>query len=166
MDSIQTTLAVMLGGVLALLGTLLANFLQYRAEIRNRRREILLQRLNEIRRYIQACLEFADLAYRPMILGSHLFRPEDTKDWILEITRELEQWRTLPVKGSARVLYTDDPDLLRVLRQIDGLTFQFYLNAKLAYESGKMADTDDKLEELKTTASKASSILDRLMTKA
>ena len=162
----EIILPILLGGALTLLGTLLANYLSYRAQAKDRRRQMLVDRLNEVRRFIQACLEFADVAYRPKRLGLEIAVRQEKAEWVAELTEELNTWKHLPVKGSARALYTDDKDLLETLSKLDSLAFIFYLNARMAFQGGKIADIDDKYEEIKTVATQASRVVDRLINAA
>jgi hypothetical protein len=159
----EQVLSIVLGGTLALLGTLLANYLSERVQAKERQRQVLTDRLIEVRRFIQACLEFVDIAYRPKRLGLAMGERLDRAEWIAELTDELNTWKRLPVKGSARALYTDDPDLLIELNKLDELAFLFYLNAKIAYQEGKIAEIDDKYEDIKAVAARASSIVDNLI---
>jgi hypothetical protein len=161
--SLDIIFSVIIGGAITLIGSLLATVLEERRQARNRRRDRTIERYLEVRGFIQASLEFADIAYQPRKLGPELFGQGQAREWLEDLRGILQQWRTLPVRGSARALYVDDEELLKLLGQLDNLTFLFYLNAKELFDRGRMADLDDKLTELRNAATAASQRLDELI---
>jgi hypothetical protein len=163
MINLEIVFSVLIGGILSLLGTLLANLLQSRSEQRRLKTELAKERLAEVRRYISTCLEFVDLVSIPTTLGSKNFGKDAFAEWIKNVDEHLEKWRDLPASGSARVLLVADKEILEELAQIDKLRIRFYLNYLDMIDKGKMIQLDDKREELKEIAIKAGQRLDKIL---
>jgi len=156
--------SVLIGGAITLLGTLLAHYLQYRSEQRRLRKERIKERFAEVRRYLTACLEFADLVSIPTTLGEK-FEQRQYKEWIKLMSDHLDNWKSLPASGSARVLYVEDEKLLQCLKQIDTFRMLFYINYREFIDKGQMIHLEDEIEELKGLAVKAGARLDKLLDK-
>jgi hypothetical protein len=165
MISSEIVFSVLIGGILALLGTLLANFLQYRSEQRHLKTELAKERFTEVRRYISTCLEFVDLVSIPTSLGTEDFGQESYAEWVIIIKEHYEKWKALPVSGSARVLFTNDKEILDGLTQIDKIRIDFYLNFRNMIDKRKMIQLDDKREEIKRIAQKIGQRLDKILEK-
>ncbi len=162
MIDFQVLFSVCIGGAMALLGTLLSNFLQNRLEQRHIRREAEKERLTEIRRYLETCLEFVDLVSIPTVVGPKEFQ-KAIGEWRETIHEHLEKWKSLPVNGSARVLYTDDKEVLDGLAQIDQMRLTFYFNYLSLIEKGEMTHLDDKRDELKQIVRRLGKRLDQIL---
>ena len=157
--------SVVIGGVLTLLGTLLANYLQYRSEERKLKKERAKERFEEVRHYLTACLEFVDLVSTPTVLGPDKFGRNVFDEWIKLVADHLDTWRSLPVSGSARVLFVEDEELLQGLKQIDDLRLSFYINYRELVTKGQMMQLDDEREELQKLAARVGARLDDLLDK-
>jgi hypothetical protein len=159
----EIVFSVLVGGILTLLGTLLAHFLQFRSERRRLRTELAKERLAEVRRYISICLEYVDLVSIPTTLSPKGFGKDAFDEWIKSIDEHLKEWGNLPASGSARVLLVDDEEILEGLAQIDKLRILFYLNYLDMIDKGEMIQLDDKREELKEIAMKVGKHLDKIL---
>jgi hypothetical protein len=157
--------SVVIGGVLTLLGTLLANFLQYRSEERKLRKEQAKERFREVRRYLTACLDFVDLISIPTTMGPDHFGQHEMREWIRLVSEHFDSLKSLPVNGSARVLFVEDEEVLQGLKQIDELRLLFYLNYQGLIKNGQMIPYDDKREELKKLSVRVGVRLDELLDK-
>jgi hypothetical protein len=163
MINIEIVFSVLMGGILTLLGTLLANFLQYRAEQRRMKTVLAIERLAEVRRYISVCLEFVDLVSIPTVLGVENFGADTFAEWESSIKEHHEKWKDLPSSGSARVLFVSDKEILDGLIQIDKLRIIFYFNYLDMIEKRKMSQLDEKRNELKDIAIKVGLRLDKIL---
>jgi hypothetical protein len=161
--------SVFIGGVLTLLGSLLANYLQYRTEKRNWKKERITERHGEVRKYMAYCLDFVDMVSKPNFIvntwGVEKITPASIQ-WINNQSRELlNKINTLPVKGSSRVLYIDDDEIRKTLESIDGLLFLFTMSYDKLFEKGIVLDLEDKRSELKKLAEIVNKRLDYLVDK-
>jgi len=163
MNNIEIVFSVLVGGILSLLGTLLANLLQYRSEQRRQKKELTKERLSEVRRYIITCLEFVDLVSIPTTLGPDDFGADALAEWESSIKEHHEKWKSLPASGSARVLFVNDKEIIDGLAQIDKLRIRFYLNYSDMIGKGEMALLDEKREELKKVATRVGQRLDKFI---
>jgi hypothetical protein len=163
MINIEIIFSVLIGGVLTLLGTLLANFLQFRTEQRRVKIEITKERLSEVRRYISACLEYVDLMSIPTTLGPKGFEKDAFKEWMENVDANYQAWKNLPASGSARVLLVDDREILADLAEIDKFRVKFYANYLNMIDRGTMLQLDDSREELKELATKVGKRLDKML---
>jgi len=163
MINLEIVFSVLIGGILTLLGTLLANFLQFRSEQRRLKTELAKERLAEVRRYISECLKFVDLVSIPTTLGPKQFQKDAYEEWVSAMSEHFEIWKTLPVNGSARVLYVSDKEILEGLAQIDKLKTGFYIQYLSMIENRKMLQLDEKREELKEIAMKIGQRLDKIL---
>ena len=165
MVNLDIIFSVCIGGVLTLIGTLLANYLQFRSEEHRRKNEVTKERLAEVRRYLEICLEYADMVSIPTTLGPEHFGKRSFDEWITHMRKHLEKWETLPISGSARVLYTNDKIILEGLSKIDKLRLVFYANYLNMIDKGQMVHLKDQLEELKNDAKTVGKRLDELLEK-
>jgi len=166
MIDVNILFSVCIGGVLTLLGTLLANYLQYRSEERKLRKARTIENLKEIRRYLVACLDFADSVSIPTTYGINKFGETEIKEWLEIMTHRLNEWKSLPASGSARVLYTADGEILKGLEKIDQIRVMFLLNYQAIIHGELIAQLDSEREELKRIAAHLNSRLDELFDKA
>jgi len=162
MIDLYIVFSVCLGGLLTLLGTLLANYLQYRSEERKLRKARTVENLKEIRRYLVACLDFADSVSIPTTYGINNFGGSEAKEWIEIMTHRFNEWKSLPASGSARVLYTADEEILKGLKQIDQIRVMFLLNYQAIIHGEPIAHLDSEREDLKRIAAQLNSRLDEL----
>lgn len=159
----NTIFSVCIGGLLTLLGTLLANFLQYRSEERKRKIERKKERFAEIRRYLAVCLEFADLTTIPATMGEERFDHNAFDEWEDLINKHQKKWESLPVHGSGRVLYVDDKKIIDWLSKIDQLKIFFYAHYYVMIKDREIVSPKEKLDELKDLTQKVSNRLDVLL---
>jgi hypothetical protein len=155
--------SVIVGGGLTLIGTLLGTYLQYRSEERRSRKERTKERFKEVRRYLAVCLGFADLISTPTTMGPQSFGSGETKEFLDLVSSHLDEWKSLPVSSSARVLYVEDEKVLQWLKQIDELRLTFYLNYRSFIEHGQMIRLEDKRKDLQDLSAKVSARLDQLV---
>lgn len=163
MIDLEIIFSVIVGGILTLLGTFLGNYLQYRSEERRSKKERTKERFKEVRRYLAACLGFADLISIPATLGPQGFGASEAKEFLDLVSSHLDEWKSLPVSSSARVIYVEDETVLQWLKRIDELRLSFYLNYRSLIEEGQMIRLEDKRKELLDLSSKASARLDQLV---
>ena len=164
MINLETIFSVLIGGILTLIGTLLANFLQFRSEQRRLKTELTKERLTEVRRYISTCLEFVDLVSIPNTFGPEQFQRDSyAEEWVSIVSEFFEKWKALPVNGSARVLFVSDKEILDGLAQIDKIKIGFYLDYLNVIEKGKIIQRDEKREELKEISIKIGKRLDKIL---
>ncbi|HBG75014.1 MAG: hypothetical protein A2X25_07065 [Chloroflexi bacterium GWB2_49_20] len=159
----EIIISVLIGGILTLLGTLLANYLQYRSEQRHRKKELAKERFSEVRRYLITCLEFVDLVSIPTSIGLENFDSVALAEWENSVKEHHEKWKNLPVSGSARVLFVGDKQILDGLSQIDKLRIRFYLNYLDMTDKRKMILLDEQREELKRIAASVGKHLDKVI---
>ena len=157
-----TISAVLVGGVITLLGTLVANYLQHRAEKRERRRQRLEQRLEEVRRYVMNVLRFADLVCD----GARIENQPDLhfSHWVQSVRECVDQWGYRPVSGSPLVLFVADEEL-RALVEEFGSTGEELLGAfaELMSTGTFMEEAITVRERLKHLAERATKRADELV---
>jgi len=158
-------LSVLIGGAITLAGTILANHLEHRSQQRAFKKELAKERLAEVRRYISACLEFVDLISIPTILGPGDCDRRSVAEWIGHINRHFEKWESLPVAGSARVLFVSDPEILEGLTRIDSIRLRFYHYYLDLIDGRKQVPVDGQREELKEIAERIGKRLDEVLEK-
>jgi len=161
-----TILAVVVGGGLSLLGTLLANYLQYRRERRARERERLRERCAEVRRYVIRLLRLVDLLFdvaeahekgeeQKLRRGSSELRQRLDDYW--------QSWDYSPVEGSPLVMFVYDHELTAILADIDVVSDGVAAAMKEYMEDGVTREHVDKLrDELRDLAEQASRRMDQL----
>jgi hypothetical protein len=144
---LKTVFAVCIGGILTLLGTLLSNYLQFRTEQRHLKKERFETRFAEVRRYLVLCLRFGDLIAKP---PQGKFESVEWQVWTKEVLELVTEWRTLPVFGSARVLFVDDKEILANLQKMDSLWpgFLAYSEAKFTLSEPISPDVKQQLKSL------------------
>jgi hypothetical protein len=160
-----TIFSVLVGGVIALLGTLLANYLQYRSEQRRLRRERIEERIAEVRRYLVSCLEFADftsIPTRAKQLGD-VFGLSQFEEWNKLASDLIANIHSLPARGSARVLFIEDKEVLQLLERFDMLKLTFFFYYRSFIRDREIEPLEDEREELKELAAEIGSRLDRLL---
>jgi hypothetical protein len=162
MIDLGTIFSVIIGGVLTLLGTLLANYLQYRSEKRESQRERAKERFAEVRRYLEACLQFADSVSIPARIGPEKFDPKKANEWIALMADLCESWKSLPVNTAARVIYIEDEKTLQWLKQVDTIKLLFYFNYQDFIHTRILVNLEDRLQELQQLAAQISARLDQL----
>jgi len=130
-DSAQF-LSAIIGGAFVLFGTVVANWLQYRSQLREFKRERLKERFVEVEHYLCACLEFLDLVtqYRDRAseFGSTFLYPDSVQheEWAVAMGRQRESWASLPARGSARMLLVPDAEVRRKMEEIERLRSSIY----------------------------------------
>ena len=159
---ISAMIGAVVGGSLSLIGTWLANHLQQAAAQREWKRERMKERFTEVRRYLTECLELVDLISIPTTLGEE-FGEHEFKEWSKLVSDKLERWKSLPVHGSARVLYVEDEELLQILEKVDNIRIQFYINYRELIHKARMVPLEEKREELKRLAAGGAARLDQLL---
>jgi len=115
------------GGAMALIGTVLAHRLAYRRERDEWGRERRRERLDPVRLFVMACLDFADSICLPLQLEGERWSEAEYEDWKEIVADQAEGWRHLPSGGSSVVLFVDDDELMKLLRSIARLTARFYV---------------------------------------
>lgn len=159
----EIVFSVIVGGGLTLLGTLLANHLQYRSERRRAKRERARERFAEVRRYLTACLQFADLISIPTTMGPEDFGASEAKEFVKLVSDHLDEWNSLPVSTSAKVIFVEDEKVLQWIKRMNELRLYFYLNYRTLIKEGQMISLDDERKELQDLAAKVSARLDQLI---
>lgn len=162
MIDLEIVFSVIVGGALTLLGTLLGHYLQYRSERRSARKQRTRERFRGVRRYLSVCLQFADLISIPATVRSPEFGVREMKEFGELVASHLDEWNSLPVSSSARVIFIDDEEVLQWLKEMDEIRLRFYLNYRSLIKEGRMIDLEEQREELKELAAKASARLDEL----
>lgn len=169
--------SVVIGGVLTLLGTLLANFLQYRSEQRKRRRERVEERLAEVRGHLMACYEFADWMSILTLSREELEQRGQLEGFIqlTEIVSDSDYFRRLespPVKAYPLVFFVEDKELLQWFERINALVGWIYFNHQGVIGGGKGVVEREQVmlfrhrcKELKELVVKAGARLDELLDK-
>jgi hypothetical protein len=165
MNYYETIFSVVIGGVMALLGSLLANYLQYLSERRGLRREQIKERIAEVRRYLVSCLEFADFTVIPARveqLGDH-FGPKQLEEWNEFASDLITSIHSLPARGSARVLFIEDKEVLQLLERFDMLRLKFFLYYRSFLKDKKIESLEDERKELKELGAEIGARLDKLL---
>jgi hypothetical protein len=158
-----TILSVVIGGTVTLLGTIVANCLQYRSEERRSRKERAKERFEEVRHYLTVCLEFVDLVSIPSALGPDQFGESQLREWRELIRDHFDTWKSLPVSGSARVLFVQDEEVLQWLKRVDVLRALFWINYQSLAQTAQMKRLGKECEELQQLAAKIGARLDKLL---
>ena len=161
-----TALAVVVGGSITLLGTLLANYLRYRAEKRDRKRERLSERMSEVRRFVMACLDFADTICLPLQLMGEKWGEAEYDEWKEMVSDQAQLWARLPAGGSSVVVFVEDDQLMELLREIARLTARFYVYYRWLVAGRSVPDKAvSERDQLRDFAEEARSRMDELVDK-
>jgi len=161
-----TVLAIVIGGSITLLGTLLANYLRYRAEKRDRKRERLSERMSEVRRFVMACADFADTICLPLQLMGEKWGEAEYEEWKEMVSDQAQSWRRLPAGGSSVVIFVEDDQLMGLLRDIARFTARFYVYYRWLVAGRWVPDKAvSERDELRSIAAKARSRMDELVDK-
>jgi hypothetical protein len=114
-----TLLSVALGGALAMLASLLSDWLQHRAQGRELKRERLREQFTEVREYLRASLNLTSL-----FVLLRAFDGDDSlevADLMNQMLKEYERWSSLPVNSATWFLFIEDEEVIVSLKQIEGL---------------------------------------------
>ena len=138
----ETVLTLLLGSALTLLGTIVSNLLQYRAEARSYKRQRVQERFNSIREYLFSCLRIATLANILPTLDV------DVRDqWQEELVKEIEASRALRITPTTWGLYVADAQVLGWSMDLEG-TMQRFRDLITATQSGQDTVSAQELKEL------------------
>ena len=159
----QILVSIMLGGAITLIGTLLSNWLQYRAEARNLKRGRLQERFDKIREYLCSWLHMVNL----VVTWEEFEKTEGVKDAVEGlIKRELEALLELPVKPYTYHLYVRDRQALMLMSQFESLTTWFGAHSYELVRGQRptnMPELRERQQALRDLTSKVSERLDKLL---
>ena len=147
-----------------MLGTLLANYLRYRAEKRDRKRERLTERMSEVRRFVMACLDFADTICLPLQLMGEKWGQAEYEGWKDMVSDQAQLWRRLPAGGCSVLIFVEDDQLMGLLTDIARLTARFYVYYRWLAAGRSVPDKAvSERDELRGIAAKARSRMDEMV---
>ena len=160
-----TIFSVLAGGVIALLGSLLANYLQYRSERRRLRRERTKERFAEVRHYLISCLEFADWMSLPANIKKvgDDFESSQFEEWMELVSDHFDSVKSLPAGGSSRVIFVEDKEVLQLLERLDILKRRFFSYYRSFIRDREIKSLEDERKELKELAAEIGARLDGLL---
>lgn len=162
-----TVVGVVVGAAASLGGTALADWLQYRGQRKERRRERRAGRYEEVRRVLISAVGLADLMSVPEkveLMGEGAFGEREFKDWAGRMSAQVDEWGRLEATWAPE-LFVRDPELLQLLRRIAVLKGFFGLSYLQLRRTGGMVGVEDECEEMRRLAARAQNRMDELVEK-
>ena len=156
------------GGGATVLAAVLAVRHESSRERAERRRERRETRLDEVRKFMAACLDFADLVCTPYQLEAESTWGDSDWQWWAQTMGELEErFQGLPAGGSSIVVYLDDEEVMTVLRKMARLTARIWVWSRFPGRGLAIpSEVVQRRDELRQLASEAQARIEELVEKS